>query len=215
MNRKLALLVLFLITIPAVRGAEIYGKVYRWDTLDIIKGAIVEIKDGSVQRMVSENGSYSFTVPPGQYTIKATYGEFVTVENVTVKNATRFDLILFPNLNVTESEIPEFPEVPAEEEPPYYLAVAGVAGVVIAALYILKRREKEIVIWEEKPQDLPEDLVEVVEILRRAGGRMTQKELRKKLGYSEAKMSLIIADLERRGIVEKVKKGRGNIIFLK
>ncbi len=62
---------------------------------------------------------------------------------------------------------------------------------------------------------MPEDLRRAVEIIKKEGGRITQKELRKRLGYSEAKVSLIIADLERRGIVEKVKKGRGNIIFLK
>ncbi len=215
-NWRYVPVILLLLIIP-VQGAEIYGKIYRWDTLDIVKGAVVEIEDGSIQRMVSENGSYSFTVPPGEYTIKAVYGEFATVENVTVKNTTRFDLILFPNLNIIDSEVPEFPEVP-EEEPPYYLAVAGVAGGVVLLLYFLKRKEREIV--EASPpishqEDLPEDLVEVLEILQNAGGRITQKELRKKLGYSEAKMSLIIADLERRGLVEKVKKGRGNIIFLK
>lgn len=63
--------------------------------------------------------------------------------------------------------------------------------------------------------DLPEDLQEVLSIIRKEGGRITQKNLRRKMGYSEAKMSLVIADLERRDIVEKVKKGRGNIIFLK
>lgn len=65
------------------------------------------------------------------------------------------------------------------------------------------------------PAKIPDDLKEVIEILKSKGGRATQKELRKKTGYSEAKMSLIITDLERRGFVEKVKKGRGNIIFLK
>ncbi len=215
MNWKYVLVILLLLTIPA-QGAEIYGKIYRWDTLDIVKGAVVEIEDGITQRMVSENGSYSFTVPPGEYTIKAVYGEFATVENVTVKNTTRFDLILFPNLNIVESEVPEFPEVPGEE-PPYYLAVAGVAGAVVLLLYLLKRREREIVeaSLASQQEDLPDDLIEVLEILQKAGGRMTQKELRKKLGYSEAKMSLIIADLERRGFVEKIKKGRGNIIFLR
>ncbi|WP_048085772.1 helix-turn-helix transcriptional regulator [Archaeoglobus veneficus] len=67
----------------------------------------------------------------------------------------------------------------------------------------------------EIKEELPDDLVEVIEVLRKEGGRLTQKELRKRLGYSEAKMSLIVADLERRGIIEKVKKGRGNIIFLR
>jgi len=65
------------------------------------------------------------------------------------------------------------------------------------------------------PPKLPDDLKLVMDIIESKDGRITQKELRKRTGYSEAKMSLAIADLERRGLVEKVKKGRGNIIFLK
>ena len=49
---------------------------------------------------------------------------------------------------------------------------------------------------------LPEDLKELVNILRKNGGRMTQLDLRKALPYSEAKVSLLVTDLENRGIVK-------------
>jgi uncharacterized membrane protein len=45
--------------------------------------------------------------------------------------------------------------------------------------------------------------------------RITQKEIRKEVPLSEAKISLIISEMEHRGIIEKIKKGRGNIIVLK
>jgi len=61
---------------------------------------------------------------------------------------------------------------------------------------------------------LPQDLKEIVEILENLGGRMTQIDLRGRLNCSEAKVSLMITDLEDRGLVHKVKKGRGNIILL-
>lgn len=61
---------------------------------------------------------------------------------------------------------------------------------------------------------LPEDLKEVIRIMEKHGGRMTQLDLRKSLPYSEAKVSLMISDLESRGIVKKIKKGRGNILIL-
>ena len=61
---------------------------------------------------------------------------------------------------------------------------------------------------------LPEDLKEVIRIMEKHGGRMTQLDLRKTLPYSEAKVSLMISDLESRGIVKKIKKGRGNILIL-
>ncbi|WP_394697724.1 helix-turn-helix transcriptional regulator [uncultured Methanomethylovorans sp.] len=62
---------------------------------------------------------------------------------------------------------------------------------------------------------LPHDLQQVVDIIKNNGGRITQRELRTKISYSEAKVSLMVSDLENKGIVEKFKKGRGNIIVLK
>ena len=62
---------------------------------------------------------------------------------------------------------------------------------------------------------LPDDLKEIIDILEKLGGRMTQKDLRTRLNCSEAKVSLMITDLENRGLVHKVKKGRGNIILLR
>ncbi|MBI3031956.1 hypothetical protein HYY69_00650 [Candidatus Woesearchaeota archaeon] len=45
--------------------------------------------------------------------------------------------------------------------------------------------------------------------------RVTQKEIRKQIPLSEAKISLIITEMETKGIVQKIKKGRGNIIVWK
>lgn len=61
---------------------------------------------------------------------------------------------------------------------------------------------------------LPDDLKQVIRIMEKHGGRMTQLDLRKALPYSEAKVSLMISDLESRGILKKIKKGRGNILIL-
>ncbi len=61
---------------------------------------------------------------------------------------------------------------------------------------------------------IPSDLQEVLSIIRERGGRITQKDLRLRLNCSEAKASLMITDLEDRGLVKKVKKGRGNVIIL-
>lgn len=61
---------------------------------------------------------------------------------------------------------------------------------------------------------LPDDLREVISIIAKNGGRITQKDLRTRVKHSEAKVSLMVSDLESRGIVRKFKKGRGNIIIL-
>ncbi len=61
---------------------------------------------------------------------------------------------------------------------------------------------------------LPEDLIEVLVIIEKNDGRITQKDLRSKLRHSEAKVSLMVSDLEDRGLIRKFKKGRGNVIIL-
>ncbi len=55
----------------------------------------------------------------------------------------------------------------------------------------------------------------IITLLKKEGGRTTQKEIRKQIPLSEAKISLMISELEHKGIVEKLKKGRGNILILK
>ena len=56
----------------------------------------------------------------------------------------------------------------------------------------------------------------VLEIMANNDGRISQKELRKELlPLSEAKVSLIITELEHLGKIEKIKKGRGNVLILR
>lgn len=163
--------------------------------------AVVEIRNSFVQRIIAEDGTYSFVVEDGDYVIIAKWRDLIAIENVTVKGKVRFDLILVPNIDVKDEK---------EDNWFAYLAILITSSILIF-LYYLKRKEGKV----EETKILPEDLSSVLEVIKKEGGRITQKELRKRLGYSEAKMSLIVADLERRGLIEKVKKGRGNIIFLK
>jgi uncharacterized membrane protein len=233
----LVLLAVFSICAGTAESAVIYGQSYSWETLEPVGNVIITLlKNGtSIQQIVSKDGSYSFEVAPGNYVILAKQTELnlIAKENVTITSDVtyRYDLILFPNLKGMGINITSFPEFPEEvlyeekyEFPYYYLAITAFTGAILVFLYYLKRGERKEerkdypeILTKAEPDfsDLPEDLQEIVRILKSEGGRITQKELRKRLGCSEAKMSLMIADLERRGIIEKVKKGRGNIIFLK
>ncbi len=62
--------------------------------------------------------------------------------------------------------------------------------------------------------DFNHDIEGVVDFIKNEGGRTTQKDIRKKIPLSEAKISLMISELESLGRVKKIKKGRGNIIVL-
>ncbi len=82
--------------------------------------------------------------------------------------------------------------------------------------------EPEVQTEKIEPKDVPaqgllldKDLQQVLVIISKQDGRTTQKEIRKELPWSESKISLMIAELEQKGLIEKIKKGRGNIIILK
>ncbi|AKB54020.1 MULTISPECIES: helix-turn-helix transcriptional regulator [Methanosarcina] len=79
-------------------------------------------------------------------------------------------------------------------------------------VYENEPNKSNLEIKEHSKLNLPEDLKELLEMIRASGNRITQRELRKKSPYSESKVSLMLSDLEERGLIEKFKKGRGNII---
>ena len=67
----------------------------------------------------------------------------------------------------------------------------------------------------QRKEKLPSDLKQIIQIMKRNEGRMTQRDLRKEIPLSEAKVSLMITDLENRGWIKRIKQGRGNILILK
>ncbi len=228
----LTLTILMVLTLPCC-GALVHGTVYSWENLKPLPKAIVVVNSTPIQRVVTKNGSYSFNLPPGNYVIKAYYyqnGKLMLYDedNITIKKNGSYivDLILFPPLkfNISQPNV-EF-EVPQKSSNNsivvLVVSLAALTGAVLTGLYVARlksRKEKKVensqATFQTTLENLPEDLKEALKEIVNSGGRITQKELRSRLKYSEAKVSLIISDLERRGIVEKVKKGRGNIIFLK
>ena len=75
---------------------------------------------------------------------------------------------------------------------------------------------KETELKKQKEESLDKYALEVLDILKKSGNRLTQKELREKISsIGEAKISLILNELEAAGKIKKIKKGRGNIIILK
>ncbi|MCL7410507.1 MAG: winged helix-turn-helix transcriptional regulator [Methanosarcinaceae archaeon] len=155
------------------------------------------------------------------------------------------DLLLFPSydeeiLNKTElSEITDdFEEdIKTIEDNTnsslfYLIAVIMLFVVVRFSIYAYKKRSSENeelmpIIDVDAPEEiehtaeikttvsLPSDLQEIIDIIKANDGRITQKDLRSKLKYSEAKVSLMVSDLEQRGVIKKFKQGRGNIILIR
>jgi len=94
--------------------------------------------------------------------------------------------------------------------------IAAAAGLAIITYVFLKyRKELAKVAKEVEKTELKDEAKDIIDFIKSKGGRTTQKEIRRKFPSSEAKISLIISELENKGVVEKIKKGRGNIILLK
>ncbi len=237
-RRRFFLGILFIaIFITGAKAAILHGTIYGWSDFDNpLKNVIVEIDENStrVQYMVSPTGEYNFTLSPGNYSIKAKYYRDMTLEltgeeKIQIENADEskeFDLLLFPpadseylgDINLTSSLDKN------ETNPNYYIVIILIlafSGLMITYWIMKKKNTKiESINRNELPEklqtdgkELPEDLRNLYDVILKMGGRTTQKDLRKKIAYSEAKVSLMLDDLEDRGLIKKIKKGRSNIII--
>lgn len=189
-------------------------------SLNILTNTLIEIESDSKQSYVSKNGEYEFNLDSGDYIIEAKYYLegllfYSSEENLTIngENELIFDLILFPSDQEKFFEdYPEFDDstFQQEEDNQTYLIIL-IIFLASSIIYFKRNYLKKLL----KKSEVPKDLKEVIEIIQKNGRRINQKDLRNKLPYSEAKTSLIIADLESRRIIKKIKRGRGNILFLK
>ncbi|MBR9702909.1 hypothetical protein GOV10_02650, partial [Candidatus Woesearchaeota archaeon] len=213
---------LFLFLALPVHAATLQGTIY--DTnLDVVENVIVTISTSPQQRMLSTDGIYSFDVPQGAYEIIALYTENgrnqTSTEELLVEQEGVFtyDLFLLPDINFNEDVLEDPDElldiyVPEEKE--------GLMDIIIRLFMVLTVFVFAVVAWKlvkkaALPEEYDETAQQVMEFLKKSGGRTTQKELRKAIPMSEAKISLVVADLEARGKLEKIKKGRANILKLK
>mgnify|MGYP001558095602 CR=1 FL=1 len=211
-----------------VNAATIYGTVYDL-SLKKANNARVEINTSPKQFMIAQNGTYSFEVPNGAYTIKAQLMQKNTViasisENITIKQPGNYvlDLILFPDVEegVEDIDIDVNGEVIEADNNIIFIFLIVLLLITIGVIYHVakNKKQKKEPIKEEKTEEKGEendDLQQLINIIKQEGGRATQKDIRKLIPLSEAKISLMVAELEHKGIIEKIKKGRGNIIILK
>lgn len=228
MKGKLLLLALIIAiaSVSIVSAATIHGTVYTLD-LEPASDAIVEINTNPNQILLALNGTYSFNVPQGDYILKASIIQEGTItdsttETVRVTNDGSYiiDLLLFPEfgeLDEITERTEKIDESVAEKNNTVLIIILVIIALVIIALIIrffMKKIKGEPVHIE--PEEPKEDLAEaVLEFIKKQEGRTTQKEIRQQFPHSEAKISLVVAELVHKEKIEKIKKGRSNIIILK
>jgi uncharacterized membrane protein len=225
---KKRVLILYLLILAVISytasAAVIHGSLYDLN-LDDVDNALVEINTEPKQQMVSRNSSYFFNVPLGEYTITAKkfQGREVSAsaeENITVSKQGEFvlDMILFPYFGEEEQLLRDVefdPETGLVEAETSYAWVALLIIAIVALFLIIRLKGKEIIQHRIQLEEEGSDVKKVIEFIKKEGGRTTQKNIRKHFPQSEAKISLIITELESEGRIKKIKKGRGNVIILK
>ncbi|HIH04729.1 TPA: hypothetical protein HA228_00740 [Candidatus Woesearchaeota archaeon] len=234
MGTKGVVIFMLLLCLPSAWGATIYGNVYDL-SLSKVSGAVVEVNTTPQQKLVAQDGRYAFEIPKGTYRISAELGAngHVTArENQTVtvlqEGSYVIDLILFPVIDEGELADPglgELGDLGPSGKGYWAVAIIVVIGLAIGGgrYYMYNTRAgKGSRARHEEAQDGrtegrkdDDDAGKLLSIIKRHGGRATQKELRKEMPFSEAKISLLLAELEHRKKIEKIRKGRGNIIVLK
>ncbi|MBS3145621.1 hypothetical protein J4414_02365 [Candidatus Woesearchaeota archaeon] len=204
-----------------VSAATIQGDVYDL-SLKKVNDIIVSVNSTPKQNMVVKDGSYSFTLSEGSYLLEAEGEKGKASEIVEIDEEGEFtlDLILFPE----DEEIKDIgiSVEGFEKGINVWLIVIIIVLVSLITAGILywkfkpkeaKKEEKEETKEEQKIEE-ESDLNQVVKFIKEQGGRTTQKDIRKKFGLSEAKISLMVTELEHNKKVKRIKKGRGNVIIL-
>jgi len=230
MKKRLLFLVMLLSLLPLVLGAAIHGRVFDYN-LRLAENSIVRISTVPEQMIVSSDGIYSFNVPIGDYVITAFLKDesgtitYLVEENISVIDEGDYvrDLILFPSedldeLNLENDIEQDLKEQEGEQEGlmPVHTRILISAGLIlllgiIVWLALRDKGKKKGVFGGVVGGEEPDDLAELLAFIRKHR-RVTQKEIRKEFSLSEAKISLMITDLESQGKIRKIKKGRGNVI---
>lgn len=216
MKGFLALLMVLALVPSLASAATIHGNVY---DMSLQKApAVVSVDTVPKQQSVALEGSYSFEVAEGSYTLSAATvsGDQRAEETLVVESEGDYtlDLILFPSFEEEQALIEEAEGFDMEGEAPAdysLLLLAGIVVIIIALAFIgMKVRKLKPV----QPKPLSADLDRAVRYIRQHGGRVNQKDLRKEFNLSEAKISLMVTEMESMGLVKRIKKGRGNVIVL-
>jgi len=238
-------LVLMIFFSSIVSAATLSGNIYN-SKLELQSNVLVKINTIPEQKILSKDGTYQFEISTGDYNLEARTADLSVSEKVEISSdgGYRLDLFLMPDLSeeedlwneVSEEELVEDVFASNTNYWSWIVGIAGLAFIVLGVWLWWKNKHKtakkqevptEVVPLEKLPslsaqehkQELanePSYLDDTIEIIKKHGGRIYQKELRKEMMHlSESKISLILTELEHNGRIEKIKKGRGNAIILK
>ncbi|MBU0461293.1 MAG: hypothetical protein KJ574_01770, partial [Nanoarchaeota archaeon] len=140
-HKSFLLILALVLLVPFTYATTLHGTIYDLE-LTPVENALVEIDTQPPQRYLAKDGSYSFEVPKGTFTIKVTYStqdlNDTYHEDVVVKEEGRyiFDIFLFPETS-EEEELLESAEMDLDvEEQGNETNLILWAGIIILILLI-------------------------------------------------------------------------------
>lgn len=218
--------------LPLAWAATITGVIYD-DQFEPLRKAVVYINTEPEQQLVSQYGAYIFTVEPNAtYIIRATF-----TQNGITKEFAREEIIVSRPGTYTVDLIPKEGFIFAVEfedtirnrlmyrfETHFwqFISVAFIIIIILLASLFFTIRfflKRITVIRSEKQEQFTlndDDVIKkkIISILEKANNSVSQKEIRKHFALSEAKISLVLSEMERDNSIRKNKIGRKNVIEL-
>jgi uncharacterized membrane protein len=227
-NSIYVIVILLVLLIPSVSAAVIHGAIYD-KNLNPLSKTVIHINTTPIQRHISKYGGYSFAANEGRYVISANY----TLNNITRTIAEeyvdisddgdyRIDLFVFDDINISEGF-----ETEEEKDLGQWLLLGLTAALLLVILGVTIWYYKRIVHSLKKSGEPRSSVVaisndtgrdpladKIVLIIKKNKGSMSQKDIRKYVRYSEAKVSMALTQMEKSGSIKKTKKGRSNFVIL-
>jgi len=99
-----------------------------------------------------------------------------------------------------------------ETLPPTLSLVLLIPPVVLLALFLFNRSRRRRLRPPDMQMISDEDLV--IKLLKDAGGRLTQSQIKDAAKFSKSKTSIVLNELQRKGLIRKIKRGREYIVEL-
>lgn len=223
--------ILLLVLISSSFASFIYGDIYS-NNLEKLNKTLIKIDGRFSYQFVTEKSNYSIFLPDGEFNITASNfdnnGELVLYSKEQFKAGDKdqkIDLVL--------NSVGKFNFD--------WIVTLGVLLISITLMFLVvlwfdsKKQGIIIKIPEIKIPDLENSVISkqlsiskseiqtesaeldqdaklILSILESLENRATQSELKDKTNFSDAKLSLILSELEQLGKIKKFKRGRGNII---
>jgi uncharacterized membrane protein len=189
---------------------------FDWTNFAVIENKTITMGDTfSNESFMFGNGALSIIVPTGYYVKSCLPPPDSNTDNTLKWNTINGLGNSQPAIHLSKEEANSFPP----ELPILLETTVTIIGVVLSSILVLKIRKRK---KENKIETTPaeasgemDDTKKILTLIKNAGGQVLQSKITEHLRCSKAKTSKILADMENKGMIERVKRGRDKVVSLR